>query len=292
MISRETGLTDRFDNALIVEGGAMRGVFGTGVLDGFLELGFDPFDLFIGVSAGASNLAAYLARMPGRNLKIYSDYSQRPEFINLPRFLRGGHLMDLDWLWEITIREVRLDLETIYETGRPLIVGLTDVRTGNAVYRKTDAKNLEDTLMASSALPVLYRDFPMVDGRPAADGGIADPIPVAQAISMGATRLMVIRSRPRQYVKKEKITQSILSWRLKRFPGLQSAVAQRVRRYNDVLALIRKPPHGISIVEICPPPDFRTARLSRDPRLLAEGYRQGRLLAEDARQRWYAAPAV
>lgn len=92
--------------ALVVEGGALRGVFSTGVLDGFLEAGFHPFDFFIGVSSGASNLAAYLAGMKGRNRKIYLDYSLRPEFISLARFLRGGHLMDLDWLWEITIREI------------------------------------------------------------------------------------------------------------------------------------------------------------------------------------------
>ena len=95
---------------LLVEGGAMRGIFTTGVLDGFLEARFNPFDLFIGVSSGAANLAAYLAEMPKRNFRIYTDYSLRPEFISFKRFIRGGHLMDLDWLWEKTIAEIRLDL--------------------------------------------------------------------------------------------------------------------------------------------------------------------------------------
>ncbi len=63
--------------ALIVEGGAMRGVFSCGILDHFMAQDFSPFDSFWGVSAGASNLAAYLAKMPGRNLKIYLDYSLR-----------------------------------------------------------------------------------------------------------------------------------------------------------------------------------------------------------------------
>ena len=100
--------------ALVVEGGALRGVFSTGILDGFLESRFNPFDFYLGVSSGASNLAAYLAEMIGRNKRIYTDYSLRPEFIDPVRFLRGGHLMDLDWLWDTTIREIRLDLQRIY----------------------------------------------------------------------------------------------------------------------------------------------------------------------------------
>ena len=59
--------------ALVVEGGAMRGVFSTGVLDGFLAACFNPFDGYIGVSSGAGNLAAYLADMPGRNFRIYTE---------------------------------------------------------------------------------------------------------------------------------------------------------------------------------------------------------------------------
>lgn len=70
------------------------------VLDGFLEARFNLFDRYVGVSSGAGNLAAYLAEMPERNFKIYTDYSLRPEFISLKRFFRGGHLMDLDWLWD------------------------------------------------------------------------------------------------------------------------------------------------------------------------------------------------
>lgn len=206
--------------ALIVEGGAMRGIFTTGVLDGFLEASFNPFDLFIGVSSGAGNLAAYLAEMPGRNFKIYTDYSLRPEFMNLKRFLRGGHLMDLDWLWRKTIAEIRLDLETIYARGKPFLVGLTDVETGRAVYHPTSACNLEAVLKASSALPIIYRGFPLIDGRPTMDGGIADPIPVHEALKRGARRIMVVRSRPKGYVKKAGLSQALMLWKLNNYSAL------------------------------------------------------------------------
>ena len=199
------------ETALVVEGGAMRGVFSTGVLDVFVEKGFNPFDLYLGVSSGSGNLAAYLAEMPGRNFRIYTDYSLRPEFISFPRFLRGGHLMDLDWLWEITISEVRLDLDTIYSQDKPFLVCLSDVHKGRAIYQTTRTDNLEDALKASSALPLLYRGFPLVDGVEMADGGLTDGLPVGEAIRRGAHRIMVLRSRPKPYRKRPSLMQPILS---------------------------------------------------------------------------------
>jgi predicted patatin/cPLA2 family phospholipase len=169
---------------LVVEGGALRGVFSTGLLDGFLEAQFNPFDLFIGVSSGASNLAAYLARMIGRNGRIYREYSLSPDFISFSKFFRGGHLLDLDWLWDVTIREIRLDLEAVYSHGKPFFVVLTDVQTGDAIYHLTSARDLEQVLKASSAVPLLYRGYPKVGGRPITDGGVADALPVGEAMDL------------------------------------------------------------------------------------------------------------
>jgi predicted patatin/cPLA2 family phospholipase len=272
--------------ALVVEGGALRGVFSTGLLDGFLEARFNPFDLFIGVSSGASNLAAYLAGMIGRNGRIYMDYSLRPEFISFTRFLRGGHLIDLDWLWEITIREVRLDLAAIYAHRKPFIVVMTDVQTGEARYRPSSADDLEHLLKASSAVPLLYRDYPKLEGRSMTDGGVADALPVGEAIRRGARRIMVVRSRKWDYAKKHDPAEYLLCWSVRHHPSLQRAIARRVERYNRSVALIRRPPPGVAIVEICPPPDFRASRLGRAPLILREGYDQGRRLAAEAMKRW------
>jgi len=273
-------------SALVVEGGALRGVFSTGLLDGFLEAQFNPFDLFVGVSSGASNLAAYLAGMIGRNRRIYMDYSLRPDFLSFPKFLRGGHLLDLDWLWDITIREIRLDLASIYFRAKPFVVVLTDVQTGDAHYKLTSARDLEHVLKASSAMPLLYRAYPEVDGRPMTDGGVADSIPVREAIRRGARRIMVIRSRHRDYTKHHGLSELVMRWHVRHYPFLQKAMAKRAERYNDSVALIRKPPDGVSIVEICPPGNFRVSRLSQDRIILQEGYEQGRVLAAEAIARW------
>ncbi len=274
------------NTALVVEGGALRGVFSTGLLDGFLEARFNPFDLFFGVSSGASNLAAYLAEMIGRNRKIYLDYSLQPQFLSIPRFLRGGHLMDLDWLWETTIREIRLDLATIYSRGKPFIAVLTDVQTGEAIYKLTSAGDLEHVLKASSSIPLFYRGYPFVDGRPMTDGGVADSLPVSEAIRRGARRIMVIRSQHRDYLKRNGPFELIMRWYIRRCPMLQETMAKRAQRYNESVALIRKPPEGVSVIEICPPQNFRVSRFSQNRRALQEGYEQGRALAPKAIECW------
>jgi predicted patatin/cPLA2 family phospholipase len=135
-------------------------------------------------------------------------------------------------------------------------------------------------------MPILYRTFPLIDGQPTADGGIADPLPVKEALKRGARKIMVIRSRPRAYQKKETLSQALMLRRLKHFPSLRDIATGRIRRYNESVAQIRKPPRGVSIIEICPPESFRPTRLGRNLRILKEGYQQGRKLAGEAIRSW------
>ena len=274
--------------ALVVEGGAMRGVFSTGVLDGFLEAGFNPFGLYIGVSSGASNIAAYLAQMHGRNAKIYLDYSLRPEFISYGRFLFGGHLLELDWMWEITIREIRLDLPVIYSRNRPFIAVLTDVLTGTAFYKHTGAADLEQTLKASSAMPLVYRNFPQVDGRPFTDGGLLTRSRLRRQLRGALKKSWSSARGQRNTVKRKVLLTELILRHVRDYPFLKETLKRRVEIYNDSVNLIRRPPDGISVIEVCPPDDFRVSRLTRNRSVLEEGYSQGRAASNYAMERWNA----
>src|SRR5208283_2004915 len=189
--------------ALVVEGGGMRSIFAAGVLHAFGKEGFDPFDLYIGVSAGACHLASHLAGQNDRNFNITLQYSLKSDFINIKRFLCGGHLMDLDWMWEQTIRNYRLDLPYLFHKlrshNKEYIVVATSTATGNALYLQPDENTLEHYLKISSSLPIFYRNILEVNGEKATDGGIADAIPVREAYLRGATDITVIRSRPSDY---------------------------------------------------------------------------------------------
>ncbi|MBT0028729.1 patatin family protein [Vibrio alginolyticus] len=272
--------------ALIVEGGAMRGVFSCGILDHFLASEFSPFDSFWGVSAGASNLAAYLAKMPGRNLKIYLDYSLRKEFISPSQLLRGGDMMNLDWMWNVTLEELGIDKSVLKADSRPFFLGVTRQDNGQAEYHLPDVDDLAETMKASSALPVLYRNGVSLNGIQYVDGGVSDALPVAEAIKRGAKKIMVLRSQPASYQKPRGRFSALTRKMLKETPGLIEPMLTREVRYNQTLALINNPPPGIEIIQVCPPETFKLKRLSRSPAPLRHAYELGIEARKEAIIRW------
>ncbi|MEW2835600.1 patatin family protein [Vibrio sp. JC34] len=272
--------------ALIVEGGAMRGVFSCGILDHFLASEFSPFDSFWGVSAGASNLAAYLAKMPGRNLKIYLDYSLRKEFISPSQLLRGGDMMNLDWMWNVTLEELGIDKSALKADSRPFFLGVTRQDNGQAEYHLPDVDDLAETMKASSALPVLYRNGVSLNGIRYVDGGVSDALPVAEAINRGAKKIMVLRSQPASYQKPRGRFSALTKRMLKETPGLIEPMLTREVRYNQTLALINNPPPGIEIIQVCPPETFKLKRLSRSPAPLRHAYELGIEAGKEAIIRW------
>lgn len=272
--------------ALVVEGGAMRGVFSCGILDHFLEQNFSPFDSFWGVSAGASNLAAYLAKMPGRNLKIYLDYSLRKEFITPSRLFFGGDMMDLDWMWEVTLADLGIDKEVLRADSRPFFLGVTRQDTGQPEYLTPDVEMLAETMKASSALPILYRNGVLLNGTRYVDGGVADAIPIAEAIKRGATKIMVLRSRPANYRKSKSKFSSITKRMLKDTPALIEPMLTRDLRYNQALSVIDNPPDGVEIIQVCPPETFTLKRLSRSPEPLRAAYDFGIEAGKEAIALW------
>lgn len=266
--------------ALVVEGGGMRSVFAAGVLNAFGSAGFDPFDIYFGVSAGACNLASHLAGQNDRNFDIIERYSIDGRFISLGRFLCGGHLMDLDWLWEITISEYRLDLKKIFEMlqnqNKEYIIVATSVATGKAVYLEPDEETLEHYLKVSSSLPVFYRHFLKVQSEKMTDGGVADSLPVQEAVRRGATEITVIRTRSPRYVKKTSTVSLFYPLIFRDYPLFAEAMKQRPVDYMKSVQLIRQPPAGVRVFEIAPPPDIAVGRITTDMKLLRAAYESGK----------------
>lgn len=265
----------RRQTALVVEGGAMRGIFAAGVLDAFLAKGRTAFDHCIGVSAGAVNLAAFLAGQRGRNHSVITDYSCRPEFISLARFVRGGHWLDLDWLWAITIRECRLDLARFAANPVPLTVVATRVSDGQAAYLKGNAAELEQQIKASCSVPLVYRDFVRIGGEAMTDGGVADSIPVRHAYEQGAREITVVLSRPLGYRKRAPRLPALHRYLLRETPALARASLSRHQSYNDAIDFIRQPPADCRIRVIVPPAGFRVGRMTTDRARLEQGYQMG-----------------
>lgn len=261
--------------ALVVEGGAMRGIFAAGVLDTFLLHNYQPFNFAIGVSAGSTNLIGYLSGDRGRSKQILMELATRSEFYNWRRFLKGGHLCDVSWLWHASYRDIPLTIERYHQGKTPLFVVTTNIQTGQAAYHQVTADNLHQVFPASCAIPFAYREFPAIDGQPMTDGGLADSIPVRQAYKQGARDITVILSRPLGFRKTGQKFPRLIRPLFASCPQLFETVLQRAGRYNDALDFIQQPPKDCRVRFICPPVEFSVGRFTREPSALEQGYQQG-----------------
>ncbi|RUO32526.1 patatin-like phospholipase family protein [Aliidiomarina soli] len=266
--------------ALIIEGGAMRGIFAAGVLDAFIEQDYYPFDFVIGVSAGSTTGIAYLTGDHGRSYKILTDHARRPDFMSFTRYARGGHLCDVSWLWQRSRQELSLDVDVYVERNIPLWVVTTSVRTGHPLYHKVDAANVDEVFPASCAMPVVFRDHPPVAGEPMSDGGLGDSIPVRYAYKQGAREITVIRSVPESFRTEQLRFPGMLKPLLSQHPRLLGAALRCERKYHQALAFMQQPPADCQVHQLYPPEQFPVARFTRDISKLQTGYEQGVKAAE------------
>ncbi|HCO07548.1 MAG TPA: patatin family protein [Acinetobacter ursingii] len=282
--------------ALIVEGGGMRGAFTAGVLDAFLEQQFNPFDLYVGVSSGSTNLANYLAGQKGRTLNFYIDHSLRPEFISYKRFLKGGDLLDLEWMWQVGETEHPLDQQTLFAQNPDFYMVLTHAQSGQAEYLRAGRDNLLDALRASSTIPVLTRQPVDIMGEPYFDGGVADALPVQWAAQQAdVSKLMVIRTRPQHYFKaSSKGDQFLAKYIVRNNQGFALSLKQRCHRYNDSVNFLRQPlstQQPQHILEVCVPDKKGLAnRLCKDRNKLQYTYQVGLETGFAAIEQWKTLP--
>lgn len=265
----------------------MRGIFAAGVLDVFLESGFDPFDLAVGSSAGACNLASHLAGQHRRNYRCYLTQMRRREFSDARRFLRGGHWLDIDYLWDAFDREDPLDVAAAARSRR-LVVGTTSVETGDAAFFEPGAGDMSEVLRASSAVPFLFRRFVELGGRTFADGGVAAPIPVEEAHRRGARRILVIRSRPADFPGPSRLECSFVAAALRKHSGLARAFLRYRSIYARSVAFLRSPPPGTSVIHVAPERHLGTSRMTRDRTTLERDYARGRAAGLRAAHAWAA----
>ncbi|WP_241972318.1 patatin-like phospholipase family protein [Aliidiomarina soli] len=265
--------------ALVVEGGAMRGIFAAGVLDAFIQADFYPFDFVIGVSAGSTAALSYLSGDFQRTYKVFQSHATRPEFINFRRALTGGHLTDVRWLIEESAKDEVLDEAMFLRRGIPLYVVSTRIRDGKPCYSQIDLDNLGHVLPATCAIPLAYRDYPKVKGMAMTDGGLSDSIPVETAYAWGARDITVILSQSHGY-RKRPANKTFMNLVLRKQPALARATKDRYQHYNRSLDFIDEPPADCNMRMLAPGPEFKVGRLSRNGLRLRKGYLHGKHVGE------------
>ncbi|CAB9493952.1 patatin-like phospholipase family protein [Alteromonas macleodii] len=265
-------------SALVVEGGAMRGIFAAGVLDKFMEQDYYPFDFTLGVSAGATNLSTYVSKMQGLSKTIITQYATKREFFSPLRFIKGGHMTDVHWLWHHSKQSMNIPSPG-EKSSMPLYVGITNAESGECEYIQATETNVDELMVASCALPTAYRDEIIINGTRYLDGGVADAIPAIKAYNMGARDITVILSQPLGFTKPEVKS----TWLMQKMYGNQPAILEKMLKratiYNETLDFFKQPPTDCIIRVIAPDEAFCVKRLTMDKKKLLRGYGQGRRMA-------------
>ena len=277
--------------ALVVEGGGMRSMFSAGVLDSFYELEFDPFQLFFGVSAGSLNLASHLAGQYLRNYRVIMFSAKSGRFINIWNFLRGGHYIDLDWLFAECLESHPLNkkwaLKYLSKNNKKFIVVCTSVETGKPHYYYSNKNNFHKILLGSCCIPLLYRKPIYISKNHVMDGGISDPIPVKKAYQEGATDIVVIRSRIKDYRESNnQIAEKMGSYLYRDHPKLRKSILNLSETYNNSIDFINNPPANINILQIAPTKHLDTTFMTTDTHLLERDYQHGKQLGKEFVHNW------
>lgn len=245
------------DVAIVAEGGGQRGIYTAGVLDTFLDKQFNPFQIGLGVSAGAQNLLTYFMGERGYAKRAISELTAAPGFYVPYRWLGARGVLDLDHYFDQTILdpEYRLPYQHIsdVQANRKLIFVATNRDSLVPVYLEPDKLSVITYLKASSAVPFLYKAPVTVHDQQLVDGGVADPLPVLKAIEMGARQIVVIRT-----VSAE-TDQSGWRQRIESLP-VRRALPKSILRmlevheegYSQAIKAIQSPPAGVHIISIAP----------------------------------------
>ena len=267
--------------ALILEGGAMRGMFTCGVTDVFQENGIE-FDGAAGISAGAVFGCNFKSRQAGRAIRYNKRYGRDPRYCSLRSLLKTGDLYGVDFCYrEIPDVLDPFDRAAFRENPMAFYVGATDVATGEAVYRRlTDGGEADIQWMrASASMPLVSRPVAL-EGRLLLDGGIVDPVPFAYMEGLGYDRCVAVLTQPKGYRKQPAKGMALFRLGLRKYPAVAAAMAVRHERYNGQMRQIDEREAAGTLLVIRPESGLGISRTENDPDALERVYRLGRAQGE------------
>lgn len=262
---------------LILEGGAMRGMFTAGVIDVMMENGIE-LDGMIGVSAGAAFGCNYKSNQPGRVIRYNMKYSKHPEFCGLRCFRKTGEFYGSEFCYHKLPEKLDLfDEEAFRKSPMEFYVTCTDVETGEPVYHKCNTTTDEniDWIRASASLPLVSK-IVEVDGKKLLDGGLSDSIPLKYFQSIGYERNIVILTRQKGYTKGKGSSLLLTKLFLGKYPKLIESMKKRPRVYNETLDYIWQSETKGDTLVICPEEPLIIERIEHDPEKLCKVYEIGR----------------
>ena len=266
---------------LVLEGGAMRGMYSAGVLDVFIEQGVHV-DGIVGVSAGACFGCNLFSGQKGRVLRYNQRFAGDPRNVSLRSWLTTGDIVNKKFAYYVIPTMYDLFDEEAFEAyGGEYWVVVTNVETGEAEYMQMHhLLNDIEMMRASASMPFCSR-MVLIGGKKYLDGGIADSIPVRACLDMGYDKVIVILTQPADYVKgpmNEKLIRAVY----RKYPNLCKTLCDRHNRYNAQAADVAQLEREGKVFVIRPKEALNIRRLEKDPDELARVHQIGLLDGEAA----------
>lgn len=248
---------------LVLEGGAMRGLYTAGVLDVFLDNNI-KVDGIIGVSAGVLFGVNYLSRQKGRAIRYNKKFAKDKRYMGMRSFLTTGNIINRDFAYyEIPFKIDVFDEKTFEKSNTDFWATVTNIETGEAEYLKlNNVFEQMELLRATSAMPIVS-EIIEIDGKKYLDGGVSDSIPVEKCKSMGYDKIIVILTRIIEY-RKKKASSTLAKIKYKEYPKLIETMENRYKKYNETVEKIIDMENKKEIFVIRPSKDLKIKRIEKD----------------------------
>lgn len=267
---------------LVLEGGAMRGMFTAGVLDVMMENNVDV-DGIIGVSAGAAFGCNFKSKQIGRTIRYNMQFCKDKRYCGLSSLIKTGNYYNKEFCYHI-VPEVYdvFDSDTFFENPVEFYLVCTDVEKAEPVYKKIEKGNEKffEWVRASASLPLLS-EIVEVDGLKMLDGGVCDSIPLKYFENIGYEKNIVILTQPKGYKKEKNNLMWLIKRTLKKYPGFVKALENRHIMYNNTLEYIDEQEKKGKVLVIRPDGVLPLKRAEKNPEKLKIVYELGRKAGEE-----------
>lgn len=252
---------------LVLEGGALRAIFSSGVCDGLLEGNVMP-DYLVGVSAGIAYGVSYLSRQPRRNLKVVTTYAPDHRYMGMNNLADKNNrsYFGLKFAYDTIPNElIPFDYDAFAAYPGQVEAVVTNLNTGKADYMEVARRERNNLLLqATCAMPLMFPIY-HINGQPYLDGGVADSIPWKHAMEQGCDRVLVVMTHPRSYVRKDEKLMPLIRKTYREYPNFVAAMEDRAQRYNEDRERIFELERQGKLLVIAPESTMGVSRTERDP---------------------------
>ncbi len=269
------------EGCLVLEGGGWRGLYTVGVLDALMEHGIN-MRTTVGISAGALSGLGYVAGQIGWGARVDLTYRHDSKYCGVRSLMRERAIMGYDYFsHRIARHDIPLDTKTLAETSRRLVAGATNMLNGRITYFEKGKNNIWKAIMASASVPYVSTPV-LIGGVPYLDGGCSEKIPYSFAKKSGEKKIIVVRTREREYRRVEGKKARTARVMYKKYPKFVKSIEDTNRKFNVMVDELERKETAGNLLIIAPSEKVTVTRFEGDMDKLGELYWLGYNDANDS----------